>query len=327
MIDLSLFEEKIFSQHGEDGIIRKLFQIIGVVNKNYVEFGTENGMESNTRYLRENHGWSGLLMDCENENLSINLHKEFITAENINDLFKKYNVQKNFDLLSIDIDYNDFYIWKSIKNKYKPRVVVIEYNATHQITEDKIVKYNPFNFWDGTNYFGASIKSLYNLGRKKGYSLIYAENIGVNLFFLRDDVLEKGNYKYKDMNNIELIYKSPKYGNGPNGGHVEDLKKREYVSFKNIRFSQFLFREFLKFNYFFKNLIITTINITRTIILFINELLRFEEISFFKKLLKFTHNYLEKNIELRNISFKLLKILFNFKNPVYLKQVYNRMVS
>lgn len=178
-----------------------------------------------------------------------------------------------------------------------------------------------FNFWDGTNYFGASIKSFYNLGRKKGYSLIYAENIGVNLFFLRDDVLEKGNYKFKDMNNIELIYKSPKYGNGPNGGHVEDLKKREYVSFKNIRFSQFLFRAFLKFNYFFKNLIITTINITSTIILFI------KEFSFFKKLLKFTHNYLKKTIELKNISFKLLKILFNFINPVYLKQEYNRMVS
>ena len=295
IIDLSLFEEKVFSQHGEDGVIQKLFQIIGIPNKFYVEFGTETGMESNTRYLREKLDWTGLLMDCANENSSINLHKEFITAENINGLFKKYNVQKNFDLLSIDIDYNDFYVWKSIKKKYKPRVVVIEYNATHLPTEDKIIKYNPFNFWDGTNYFGASIKSLYNLGRKKGYSLIYAENMGVNLFFLRDGILEKGDFNFKDLNNIDLIYKYPKYGKGPNGGHVEDLKRREYVSFKKLRFSQFFLKKFLKLNYIFKNLITTTTNITIITIIFIKDLSKIEEVGFFKKLLNVIYKNYKKN--------------------------------
>src|SRR5437016_2124767 len=102
-LDLARFEKKIYSQNGEDGVLQKIFTLIGTTNKYYVEFGTQDGSECNTRYLREHCGWIGLLMDNHHENPKINLQKETVTKDNINYLFGKYNVPKNFDLLSIDI--------------------------------------------------------------------------------------------------------------------------------------------------------------------------------------------------------------------------------
>ena len=89
-LDLARFEKKIYSQNGEDGVLQKIFTLIGTTNKYYVEFGVEDGRECNTRILRGS--WTGLLMDGGYEDLEINLHQEFITAENVVDLFKKYDV-------------------------------------------------------------------------------------------------------------------------------------------------------------------------------------------------------------------------------------------
>ena len=157
-INLMDYERKVFSQNGEDGVIEKIFEVIGTKSKYYVEFGVQDGKECNTRHLRENKGWTGLLMDGGYKNQLINLQQEFIDKENINGLFKKYKVPSEFDLLSIDIDFNDFYVWKAIASR--PSVVVIEYNASHLPNEDKIVVYDPKGRWDGTNYYGASILSL-----------------------------------------------------------------------------------------------------------------------------------------------------------------------
>ncbi|NDE82610.1 MAG: hypothetical protein EB051_03215 [Chlamydiia bacterium] len=237
IINLPQHEKKVFSQNGEDGILDAIFNIIGETNRYYVEFGTENGYECNTRYLRETRNWTGLLMDGGYENKSINLHQEFITAENINYLFKKHNVPNQFDLLSIDIDFNDWYIWHAIEASYQPRVVVIEYNATHLPNEDRIVIYKPKGQWDGTNYFGASILALYNLGLHKGYSLVYANANGVNLFFIRNDVIEEckaEGIEFISINNVDAIYRAALYGKGPKGGHPRDRKRRRYVESSTI---------------------------------------------------------------------------------------------
>ncbi|HRZ28105.1 MAG TPA: hypothetical protein P5295_14970, partial [Spirochaetota bacterium] len=159
IIDLGDYGKKIYSQNNEDGIIDKIFEIIGTTNKYYVEFGTGDGSECNTRYLREKKGFSGLMMDGCCENLIINLRKEFITRENINSLFKKYNVPSEFDMLSIDIDYNDFYIWQAL-TKFKPRLVVIEHNSGYGSNDDKVVLYNKTHMWDYTDYSGASIVAM-----------------------------------------------------------------------------------------------------------------------------------------------------------------------
>lgn len=157
------------------------------------------------------------------------MHKESITAENINDLFAKYDVPNEFDLLSIDLDFNDFYVWKALDNSYQPKVIVIEYNATHQANEDKVVHYDANGQWDRTNYFGASLLAMYNLGREKGYSLVYAENSGVNCFFVRDDILANINSQFLNVNDVQALYKKPSYGVGPNGGHPADFSDRLYL--------------------------------------------------------------------------------------------------
>ena len=191
---------------------------VGTTNKYYVEFGTENGKECNTRILREKFGWKGLLMDGSYENKKINLNKEFITAENIEKLFKKYKVPKKFDLLSIDIDSNDYYIWESIKN-YSPRAVIIEYNSKISLNKSLSIKYDPNHWWDGTDYMGASLFALKKLGNKKGYTLVCCDNVGCNAFFIRNDVL---NFKIQPYSRI---YKKPKYGNLIKRGHPKSKKK------------------------------------------------------------------------------------------------------
>jgi hypothetical protein len=233
LVDLSKYEKKIHSQNGEDGVLEKIFNIINTTDKYFVEIGCGNGSECNTRYLRESYGFNGLLLDSNyGPNLKLNLQKEFVTKENINSIFQKYNVPYEFDLLSLDIDGIDFYVW-NVLVEYKPRVVVIEYNATHLADEDKVIIYEENFRWDHTNYFGASILAYYNLGRSKGYSLIYAENTGINIFFIRDDILLNLNQKFVNMNDVKVLYKKPR-GKGPNGGHPEDKQGRKYLSSGNI---------------------------------------------------------------------------------------------
>jgi hypothetical protein len=230
-IPLQAFEFRWTSQNHEDGIIEEILYHIGSESKYYVEFGGGDGInDSNTRRLREEFGWSGLLLDKCYQKPSLNLWMEFITAENINELFEKYKVPENLDLLSIDIDYNDFYVWNALDEKYHPRLVIIEYNGAHLPSVDKVCQYHPEYNWDYTNYYGASLLSQFNLGRKKGYSLVYAENSGVNLFFVRDDLLVGKDFTFKGINKPEEIYKSPKYGCGPNGGHKKDPFGRSFVS-------------------------------------------------------------------------------------------------
>jgi|GEM_PF-1644716 len=229
-IDLSSYETSLYSQNGEDGILSKLFQLIEPTTRYCVEFGADEGFINSNTYLLRKQGWNCLLLDRMHEDPNINLHKEFITAENVTALFDKYNVPHDLDLLSLDIDYNDFHVWKALDEKFKPAVVLIEYNATHLPLEDKVVKYLPYFCGDGTNYFGASILALYNLGRSKGYSLVYAEKAGVNLFFIRDDILEEKKLRFKDMNDVEKLYRFPTYGKGPNGGHRKDPNNRAYLT-------------------------------------------------------------------------------------------------
>jgi hypothetical protein len=140
------------------------------------------------------------------KNPRVAVRKEFITAENINDLFRKYEVPSQFDLLSIDIDSNDFWVWQQIAAR--PRVVVIEYNASIPPNESRTIAYDPTFVWNGSDYFGASLLALKELGRRKGYTLVYCERAGVNAFFVADELLGAD---FKPLR-IEEIYRLPNYG-------------------------------------------------------------------------------------------------------------------
>lgn len=219
-------EKKVFSQNGEDGIIEWIFDTIGTTNKFYVEFGVENGTECNTKYLREKKGWTGLMMDGGNENKQINLQREFIYADNICQLFAKYNVPREFDLLSTDIDYNDFYVlYEIMKGGYRPRAICSEYNAFLGATDDKIVIYDPNMMWDRTQYFGASISAFAKLLDKFEYTIVAGTSIGVNIFFVRNDVLKNCVSQFKDAGNVGAIYRPlhSKY-------HKPDHHNRAFIS-------------------------------------------------------------------------------------------------
>ena len=108
-------------------------------------------------------------------------------------IYSKYKVPHEFDLVCIDIDYNDYWVWKNLKD-FHSRVVVIEYNSTIPYNESLSVKYDPATVWDGTNYFGASLAAMEKLGRQKEYTLVGCANHGVNAFFIDSSLLHK---KYK----------------------------------------------------------------------------------------------------------------------------------
>ena len=220
--NINFFERRFFSQWGEDGIIDFIFSEIATTNKFFVEFGVEDGTECNTRYLLEKKGWRGLMMDG-GDNLKPYVKQEFITAANVNELFNKYHVPKYFDLLSIDIDFNDYWIWKSIVN-FVPRVVIIEYNSSIPPDESKVVPYDPFAKWDKTNYFGASLFALMKLGLSKGYCLIGCTQRGVNAFFIKNEFIPK----WVKLKTIQELYRPPQYGiiiNGKHVGHPSSTKK------------------------------------------------------------------------------------------------------
>jgi len=233
VIDLELYEKKVYTQHGEDGITMKLIDLIYDNNNNkyYVEFGVESGIECNTRILREKYNWDGLQMDGSNENSSFNLKKEFITKENIIGLFKKYNVPSVINLISIDIDFNDFYCLKEILINYKCDIIICEYNATYLPNEDKIIIYNKDGRWDGSNYFGLSLLALDKLGKKHGYTLVYCDRSGTNAFLINNDILKLKKLNFKNIDDITKIYRLPMYGNGPNGGHPQDPLNRKFITF------------------------------------------------------------------------------------------------
>ncbi|MCU0426315.1 MAG: hypothetical protein MUF71_11890 [Candidatus Kapabacteria bacterium] len=198
---LNRFEFKVYSQNGEDGIIEEIFKRIGTTNKFFVEFGVGNGLENNSAYLLVKD-WSGLWLEGDRASVEfiksefareiaakrLRVQETFITAENIAALFEQHSVPQEPDMLSIDIDGNDYHIWKAL-HAYRPRVIVVEYNATFPPPMVWIKKYNPTWQWDGSIGFGASLKAFEELGKERGYSLVACNFVGANAFFVRNDLL------------------------------------------------------------------------------------------------------------------------------------------
>ena len=220
----NVLDRSIYSQNGEDGIISALlFKFRGTAKKYYVEFGTESGVERNTRLLQEQLGYTGLLMDGSNSNPSINLHQEIVTPKNINALFKKYNVPNEFSLLSIDINYDDYWVWRAINDEYKPIVVVIEFNSKLGPNVIKVVDPTDTRRWTGSDYFGASYEAMKRLGASKNYTLVRTDANGVNLFFVRTDRLRCTGF---DAGNV---FYPPNYGPG-GAGHPKDTLGRRWIT-------------------------------------------------------------------------------------------------
>ncbi len=202
-----------YSQNGEDGILLFIFSIIGCHTKKVVEVCAGDGIECNAANLIVNHGWAGLLFDGDRS--AIERGKSFyakrtnawrfrrippvlvhawITSENVDDLIQQYGMFGDIDLLSLDMDGTDYWIWKAIKC-VMPRVVVLEYNNRWSSHQSLTVPYSN-NFvgigatQEGEGYFGASLPAFVKLGKEKGYRLIGANSPNTNAFFMRNDVGE-----------------------------------------------------------------------------------------------------------------------------------------
>jgi hypothetical protein len=244
---LNRFEHKIYSQHGEDGILREIFNRIGAPSKTFFEFGAGSGSENNTIALLID-GWKGWWIDGGDyiktyEDLfqesiargDLVVSKNIVTSQNINDIFTKLEVPKEIDFLSIDIDGNDYYVWKAL-TVTSPRVIVIEYNAAYPPGAMFLQKEQDA-MWNGSNFFGASLSKLSALAQEKGYTLVCCELIGANAFFVRRDLLGD---KFELAGDIAKIWQKPKYylyyygGHMPyvNYGHIPAMG--EWVHEKNI---------------------------------------------------------------------------------------------
>ncbi len=202
IMSLSDVEFKVFSQWGDDGIIQWLIRNLDIQNKIFVEFGVGNYRESNTRFLMMNNNWSGLVMDSSKRNVAQIVNSEyfwkytllalaaFIDVDNINSLLSSTGLDKDVGLLHIDLDGNDYWVWREINN-ISPTIVILEYNSLFGIDRSITVPYD--SLFQRTRehysnlYFGASLRALCQLSAEKGYSFIGCNSAGNNAYFVRND--------------------------------------------------------------------------------------------------------------------------------------------
>lgn len=222
------FERQVFSQSGEDGILTEIFSRIGTRSRYFVEFGAGDGLENNTAFLLC-QGWRGVWIEGDAvsangiraglaaliETKRLAFSERFVTAATIAESFRDLAVPGEFDVLSIDIDGNDYWVWNAL-HEYRPRVVVIEYNAIFPPGVKWTIIENPEHRWDGSGYQGASLSALEDLAALRGYQLVACSKNGANAFFVRSDLISDA---FCGPFNSERFYEPPDYDSLPKPGH------------------------------------------------------------------------------------------------------------
>ena len=200
----SKVEFQVFSQWGDDGIIQYLINYLDIETKVFIEFGVQDYKESNTRFLLINNNWSGLVMDGDEANINsikrdslywrydLRAKKAFVTSENINTLLTEEGITGNIGLLHIDIDGNDYWIWKSI-DVISPDIVIMEYNSVFGCDRAITIPYAP-NFVRTSAHYsnlyaGSSLLALCDLAESKGYCLVGSNSAGNNAYFVKKEMI------------------------------------------------------------------------------------------------------------------------------------------
>lgn len=195
--DLTRYEMRVFSQNGEDGVLVEILNRIGVAGRYFVEFGIQDGTEGNCVYLADVLGWSGLFLEADEQDFArvsrkyagtaVATRRELVTADRIDEIFAAAGVPAEPDVLSIDIDGNDLYVWDAL-TAHRPRVVVIEYNGGIEPGQPRVQPHEPDRMWDGSGAFGSNLEALDVVAARKGYRLAYSDLAGVNAFYVREDL-------------------------------------------------------------------------------------------------------------------------------------------
>lgn len=200
--NFSEIEFKVYSQGGDDGIIQYLIHNVPITKEIFIEFGVEDYIESNTRFLTMNNNWKGLIIDGGRKNIEF-VKKQaiyrrheltavscFLTRENVNQVFADNGFVGEIGLLSIDIDGNDYWIWEGI-SVVNPDIVIVEYNSVFGNQYAVTIPYDPQFYRTRAHYsnlyYGCSLKALCLLAEKKGYVFVGCNSLGNNAYFVKKD--------------------------------------------------------------------------------------------------------------------------------------------
>ena len=196
-------EFRVTSQWGEDGIIEWLCHKLPQISPSFVEFGVEDFSEANTRFLLQNRGWTGIIIDADRQSMELLQHEaiywkyditavhSFVTKDNINDLISSNGLRGEIGILSVDIDGNDYWVLDAI-NVVNPAIIICENNGAfgdrRPITIPYAESFFRFEAHYTGGYYGCSIKAVQDVCKRKGYTFLGTNTSGVNAFFVRDDL-------------------------------------------------------------------------------------------------------------------------------------------
>jgi hypothetical protein len=233
---LNKYGKKCFSQTDEDGITYEIIRRLDIKRGNFAEFGVGNGLENNTLLL-SSLGWKGFWVGGEDlvfespENENFCYIKDWITLENILKIIKetKEKIKINdLDVISLDLDGNDFHFCKEIlKNKIFPKLFIVEYNAKFFPPIEFIMKYDQFHSWQLDDHYGASLMSFYKLFKEFDYKLVCCNShTGANAFFVQNKFANK----FKDVpSEIKNIFMEPNFELACKYGHFSSVKVVENI--------------------------------------------------------------------------------------------------
>lgn len=218
MVELFGFERNEFSQFGEDGVLEELLDLIqdeeGSLSKFAIEFGASDGVNcSNTRNLLLNHAFFCVYIESDSSrftqleqnttNLRVLNLKTFIkpsgpsSLQNLMNLHGLGNV--NFDLISIDVDGEDYHLMKSVGNM-KAKILLVEFNPTIPL---ECVYIQPK---DSGLRHGSSARAIHNLGKELGYSTVYATSC--NMFLIRNDLVQRVSSSFTSVNDLRVLVRN-----------------------------------------------------------------------------------------------------------------------
>jgi hypothetical protein len=230
---LNRHEHQVFSQNGEDGILREIFRRIEVRDRTFLEIGVGDGRTNNTTFLLV-QGWRGQWIEGRATSASairqrfrqpladgrLTLLQAEVTAENVADLLRQGGTPAEPDLVSLDIDRNTWWVLSAALKVLRPRVLAVEYNATYPPDIDWVVEYDGSRWWNRTSYFGASLKAFERLCRENRLRLVGCDLSGVNAFFVREELA--GNH-FEEPATAEALYEPARYYLARTHGHPPEF--------------------------------------------------------------------------------------------------------
>jgi len=205
------YRKDYYSQNGEDGIIKEIFRRLEIDKGWFVEFGAWDGKYiSNTFHLLK-QGWEGIdiesdpkryknLVETAKQFPKLHIMNKMVSTkgeDSLDNLLSKYPISREFELLSIDVDSNDYQIWDAMKN-YKPKIVIVEVNS-YMGPRRKHISILNAKYLSGTSF-----ASMVDLGKKKGYTPVCHTG---NIIFVRDDLVNQLNLPQKELDKPKSLFR------------------------------------------------------------------------------------------------------------------------